>query len=652
MPKKILYKDNIYKVIFLRLFVILAIFSALRILFFAINRNWFNEISFATFLKCLVYGIRFDIVAIFLTNSVYVFLSILPFSFMTSKLYRRLTDLFFYIPNLFAIIIGIIDIVYFRYTLKRMTYDIFKYLELEWNFKELLPKFMRDFWYVILIFVAISWILAIIFKKISHKRKQVKTSYPRYISKKIFAFFCLTVFFVIGARGGLQLKPLTLITASSYFSVKEAPIILNTPFSIMKTIGQNFVPVLSYYDDGTLNQIYSVKRNPSLFLDQKKKKPNIIILMVESLSTEHIGHFNDEKGYTPFLDELIKESFVCDGYANGKRSIEALPSILLSLPSLMNNDFISSIYANNNIKSIADILKSEGYYTAFLHGGENGTMDFEYFIEAKSFDKYYGMNEFNTYARGKGDSIGKYYDGTWGIYDEDFLQYCVDEFTRFKKPFFAHIFTLSSHHPYKIPDKYKNKFPETPIKIQRTIEYTDFALQKFFERAQKESWFDDTLFIITADHTSEVYNDKYKNALGMYSIPIIFYHPKNREFFKAFKEHEVMQQIDIFPSILDYIGYDKKYFAFGSSIFDNESKHFSVNHSGGIYQLLEDNFLLLFDGQNSIGFYDATKDRTLQNNLISDKKYSENIVKSENFLKAILQQYNNRLAKNKLNLNE
>ncbi len=128
-----------------------------------------------------------------------------------------------------------------------------------------------------------------------------------------------------------------------------------------------------------------------------------------------------------------------NAFANGKRSIEALPSILSSLPAIMDNAFVTSLYSSNPIESLAAILKNKGYQTSFFHGGKNGTMGFDNFTKLVGIDAYFGLNEYPNEED---------YDGNWGIYDEPYLQYFCNQISLMKEPFFTSVFTLSSHHPY------------------------------------------------------------------------------------------------------------------------------------------------------------------------------------------------------------
>ena len=265
-------------------------------------------------------------------------------------------------------------------------------------------------------------------------------------------------------------------------------------------------------------------------------------------------------------------------------------------------------------------------------------MGFDSYAKMAEFDKYFGRYEYNN---------EKDYDGNWGIYDEEFLKYFANKLNTTKPPFFAEIFTLSSHHPYSIPKKYNNKFREGTLPIHKSIEYADFALSQFFKTAQKMSWYNNTLFIITADHTSEASHPFYQNNLGIFSIPILFFKPDS-----SMKRVSSMttQQIDIMPSVLDFLNYDKPYISFGNSVFDSTSEHFAINYINNTYQLIENGYILQFDGKQVLSLYNINKDSLLNQNLINSDIVIENYLNKK--IKAIIQSYNNRLINNKMNINK
>jgi phosphoglycerol transferase MdoB-like AlkP superfamily enzyme len=363
-----------------------------------------------------------------------------------------------------------------------------------------------------------------------------------------------------------------------------------------------------------------------------------VVIILESFSREFVGALNKNlnggtyKGYTPFLDSLINESLVFpNAFANGRKSIDAIPSVTASIPALVL-PYVVSERSGNKINSIASLLGQQGYETAFFHGAPNGSMGFDAFTKMAGFHRYYGKNEY-----GKEDG----FDGIWGIWDEPFFQYFADELNRMKEPFATTIFSVSSHHPFKVPVRYNDKFPEGNIPLQKCIRYTDYSLKEFFDKARTMPWFKNTLFVITADHCSESDFKEYKTLVNYFAVPLIFYKPDGS--LKG-KDESIAQQIDIMPSILGYLHYPKSYVAFGNNLFDKSAKRFAINYIEESYQFLSGDYALYFTDNNFIGIYDRLKDPSLTKNLLG----SVDLKNEELLYKAVIQQFNNRMMEDRL----
>ncbi len=615
-----------------RFLLLILVFSISRLLFYLFNNSYFDSIRFGELMKILFFGIRFDISALYYFNLLFIILSLIPGNFKSNKYYQNILFFLFLIINSLLLATNITDTKFFDFEHKRLTSDIFSSVWLGEDFRTLLPQFIKDYWYLILIWVLMCFGLYKLYPKLAYKKSIPEKIKLKGLLSQTGIFILLMGIGLILGRGGFQLKPLRVIHAAKYTSAKNIPLVLNTPFTIMKTIGVKSFRVYKYYDKEKLDSIYS----PILEYDNSEiKHANVVIIILESFSREYIGALNKGSGYTPFLDSLMENSLVFTrAFANGKRSMEAMPSIIAGLPALTDIAYITSRFSSNKINSIAGILSNEGYYTAFFHGGKNGTMGFDQFANIAGFNDYYGMNEYPYESD---------YDGNWGIYDEEYLQYFAQKISKFQEPFFTSVFTLTSHHPYEIPEKYKTKFPVGTLNIHESIGYTDYSLKKFFESAKKTDWYNNTLFIITADHTAQAESSYYKNKLGNYAIPIIFYHPSDSAFIG--KSNIIAQQTDIFPTIMDYLAYDEPFICFGNNLLNDSADHFTVNYINGIYQIIKDDYLLQFDGNKPIAFYDIKSDSLLQNNLI---KNTVKLQELETYLKAIIQSYQEKLIENRL----
>lgn len=466
-----------------KLLIAFVMFTLCRVLFVLFNLEHFESIEFSAFF----YGLRFDMVAIAFLLAPMLILALIPAPFRNFKPYQKTVSSLFYIALFSGLALNLIDLAYFDFTLKRTTANLFGMISTGDDFWTLLPDYIIDFWYAYLVLAILIFVSVKVHKRMRH----VIAPYQPYTGKDYLhhtiVFVVSMGVLVLGMRGGFQYKPLSIINAGQYVSAQNIPIVLNTPFAVMKTISSNSIDEKEFFSDNQLEQIYTPEQ--LITGDGDFKGRNVVIVVLESFSKEYIGNLNDGNGHTPFLDSLMVESYVfTNAYANGQRSIESLPCIYAGLPQLMNSSYITSNYASNQLNGLPDLLKENGYTTSFYHGGANGTMGFNGFTGMVGIDEYKGMNEYPEQLR------KDHYDGKWGIFDEPYLAYFANELSKKKQPFFSSIFTLSSHHPYSIPKKHANKFPKGNLAIHESIGYADFALKQFFSSIQNEPWFKNTLF--------------------------------------------------------------------------------------------------------------------------------------------------------------
>ena len=296
----------------------------------------------------------------------------------------------------------------------------------------------------------------------------------------------------------------------------------------------------------------------------------------------------------------------------------------------------------NDVSGIAGELKNKGYYSAFFHGAENGSMGFQAFARKTGFTDYFGRTEYDDDKRFGGD---KDFDGMWAIWDEPFLQFFATKMSEFKQPFVSAVFTASSHHPYTIPEQYQNIYKEEGIVIHKCIRYTDNALRLFFSKAKTQPWYKNTLFVITSDHTNLSDHAYYQTDLGGFCSPIIFFAPSGD--LQPGMRNAIAQQIDIMPTVLSYLGYDRHYVAFGCDLLTTKDEDtWAVNYLNGIYQYVKGDWLLQFDGHKAKALYRFRTDLLLKDNLLT--KEPEVTKDMERQVKAIIQSYMTRMVNNQL----
>lgn len=606
------------------LLLIITIYTAFRALFYFMNIELFGTFSFETFLG----GLLFDLSAIAYLNTFFIIAYLFPGNFKYKPKYQKTLKIAFYTVNLIFIATNFIDLIYFRFTGRRSTYNMITAKGMEHEAIGLIPTFLVEFWYITFIFFVLSILLWFLISVPSNDISVQKLTKKDYYKQSAFLVLSIVIILIIG-RGGIQEKPIKIVDAIQYGALQNTGLVLNTPFTILKTISKNDdIEETNYFNKKELIDIYDPKI--SLNPNQAPIKKNVIILILESYGNENVG-----RGQTPFLDSLITKShYFKNAFANGKVSIDAVPSVLSSIPSLMNNSFITSSFSLNKVDGLPKILKDKGYNTSFFHGAFNGSQNFDQYTKVTGFDQYFGKDEYT----GK-DA----FDGKWGVFDEEFLQFFASKVKTFKQPFFTTLFTISSHTPYTIPERYKGKFPKGTTEIHESVAYTDYALRKFFDNAKKQDWYKNTLFVLTADHTSAG-GDKNidKTNMGKFRIPILFYDPSNPGF--AGVNEKIFQQTDIMPSILDYLNIKSSMISFGKSYKSKEN--FAVYYLQGTYHLVQDDYYLAFANNETIGLYNWKKDVLLKRNLTHTDKLQAK--KMETFLKAYIQTFNGRVINNEL----
>lgn len=647
-------RTNIFRVLICNILLAYAVLFVCRIIFLLVNYNLYSAALLSNDWWLLLKGsLLFDTASVCYLNAAYVLFLLFPLHYKENKIFKAITKCVYIIPNALGVIVNLSDCIYVPYTGRRTTWSVFSEFGNESNITSIIGKEIISNWWLVLIGFTIIWLIY----KLYTPAKNSTVPLKRYYIKNALLLVFSTIYIVFGMRGNIGkemfmissnvVRPISMSSANQYVtSPNETPIVLNTPYSIIRNIGKKLFSEKNYFTPDELEHIYSPVRTYAA--ESSGKGKNVVVIIIESFGKEYIGTFNPrtEGTLTPFLDSLIgcSRSYLYS-YGNGKKSIDGMPSILSSIP-MFEEPFFLTPFSLNSVSGIAGELSKVGYNTAFYHGGPNSSMGFQAFAKTTGFESYYGMDEYclSPEHDGMGD-----YDGTWAIWDEPFLQYFANELNNIKEPFAASVFTASSHHPFNIPQKYKDIYKDGPNPFTKCIQYTDHALRMFFNSASKYDWFKNTLFVITADHTNQSKDARYLTSSGGFEVPVIFYLPSGSAPFEPKMDSiAVAQQIDIMPTVLDYLGYDKPFIAFGKSLISTPAQEScAVNFNNGIYQYYKNEYLLLFDGEKSTALYNIRKDPLMTNNIISESNVH---IEMEQEVKAIIQQYMHRIINDKLTL--
>ncbi|MBK77943.1 MAG: sulfatase [Flavobacteriaceae bacterium] len=637
------FRINEISILIYRIFLVYINYTFCRLLFVYFNNDLLQIDNFLQLTKLLYHGIRFDSLSIVYLNSIFILLSIIPFKINTSKIYQDVLIWIYFIFNGIGMLLNFIDFEYYRFNLNRLMSSFLEAIESEPNKSELILHYIFDYYHILIIYLTFLFVWIFLYKMIKHK-DQIYFRNKNYYLSSIFIFLFTAVFCVMGARGGdlkKSTRPITIIDAmDNVNNPQHADIILNTPFTILKTLFKKpFKLINKFNNDEILNELNTIKQYNRVLIDPS---PNVIIFILESMGREYWGSMNKErkikdfKGFTPFLDSLAEHSLVfSNAFATSRKSIHAMPSILAGIPSF-EISYTSTPYSKQKIESIVSIANSMDYNTSFFHGASNGSMGFLGFSNTLGFKNYYGRNEFNNDDE---------YDGYWGIWDEPFLQFTKETLDNKKQPFLATVFTITSHEPYVIPKKYDNRFNQGVIPMHKCVLYTDFSIRKFFDASKNSDWFKNTVFLFTADHSNQSYYPYYQKTINRFANPIMIYIPNSE--FKG-EINSLASHMDIYPTIVDLIGYKKAFRSWGKSLVTPDNLNsIVVNYlGGGSYFIMNDSLISVHNGEKAIGFYDI-QDKNFKNNLIQKRNKKMNDLERKGSM--FLQDYFNRIIKGEMN---
>ena len=636
MKPKIVLKTLIHSplaIVVGNLLLMLLLFTFCRVFFFLIYRDTFADMTLAHFVEICVGGLRFDLSALLLFNSPYILLALLPLPWRDTPAYQTVLKALFLTINILLLVVNCADMAYFPFTNRRTTITFFSEFSNDANLLKIIVIGLFDYWYVTLFCLALIAIVVVGYRRFAAVAVLRGVAY--YVAHTAVLLVC-AYFTVIGIRGGFgaYTRPINISNAAQYIKRPiENALVLNTPFSLFTTVERQTYHSPAYFAEPELSTIFSPIHRPQPHDDFRPL--NVVIVIMESFGKEYIGFFNRDldggtyRGYTPFLDSLLAVSRTFEhSFANGRKSIDAMPSVLSGIPMFIE-PYITTPYATNAVSSIADVLKAHGYYSAFFHGAPNGSMGFQAYANAAGYDDYFGMTEYGN---------DHDFDGVWAIWDEEFLQFFADRMGTFRQPFVTTVFTASSHHPFAVPQRYEGKFPEGTLPIHKCIGYSDYALRRFFERMKQYPWFENTLFVFTADHTNASQYAEYQTDAGLFEVPIAFYCAGDSTLRGI--SHTPVAQTDVMPTILAYLHSEQPFVAFGTDALADDSLHYVCNYNNGVYQLFTDSLLLQFDGQTTTAVYNYIDDRLLQHNLNG----MVDVNKEERYLKAVVQQYIERMV--------
>ena len=623
--------------------VVYALFMVTRLVFVAVNYSLFaDHLTGGYLMQMLVAGLRFDTSAILYLNAWMLLLYLLPLHYKEkSPTTYKVARWVYVIANFVALSANLCDCAYFPFTGRRTTWNVLEEFGNDSNILAIVAHEALPYWYLVVVGIGCGIVL---WKCFSHPAANYHERFGRlwyYYASQLVMLVIAAGLTVGGMRGGFTtaVRPITISNANQYVNKAiDAGIVLNTPFSIFRTIDKKALVERNYMPMSEAKRLFDPVHVPS---DSAQfKAMNVVVLICESFGTQA-----QKGGFMPFVDSLahVGRSYEYS-FANGRKSIDGMPSVLSSIPSFVEPFFLTPASLNDLSGIAGELSRHKGYHSAFFHGAENGSMGFEAFARSSGFQQYFGRTEYKQDMRYNGDAD---FDGTWAIYDEPFLQFYCDKMSEMEQPFVTAVFTASSHSPYSLPEHCRGKFKEGPTPLYACVGYSDNALRKFFDKASKQPWYSNTIFVLTADHATaaDAIDPEFKSDQGLYRVPVIIYAP-SMPHLTGVDTTRIASQADIMPTVLGMLGYDRPYVAFGQDLLNSDaSGSCAINYLPGndYFQYFEGDWMLQFDGEKMVHAFKFKEDPTLRHDLNGHHPES-----MERRMKSIIEQYMYRMNHNEM----
>ena len=594
-----------------RIVLLYAVLMLCRTAFYLYNAAVLGPLTWAEAWPLLAGALKFDTASVVYADGVFILLSLLPLPLPLRERRWYRAVLFWYYVAVNAVLVvatNLADTVYFRYTQKRFTADEIFFADND-NSLQLVGKFMAENWYLVLLWIALTALLAWGYRRRVREESIFSRGWAYDIGNTVI-FAAAAGLSVAGMRGGMtrMTRPITLSNATLYTADSgKANLILSNPFCILRTIGSaGSVKYKKHFAPEELARRFTPVHQPADSAAVKLAGRNVVVFIMESMSAEHSAYLCPEvyadrevKGFTPFLDSLMQNGLVFKRmYANGTRSIQAMPSVLGSLPSF-RTPFVLMPQSLGESRQLPAMLADKGYATLFFCGSEHGSMGFGAYARSAGVERLVSREDYEA-RHGTGD-----FDGYWGIWDEPFLQFMGEELAATPEPFFATLFTLSSHHPFVVPEQYAATLPDGYTRIHKGVAYDDQAFRRFFHRFGGEEWFRRTIFVFVADHvSSEKFAEKTRSYPGNMHIVGFIHTPDGA---LQGEVREVTQQLDIMPTVLGLTGNTEPYFAFGRDVLNEPQRpRWSVSYDGKFRALTDDGAVVLDDSGTEVQECPAT----------------------------------------------
>ena len=592
----------------LRLFLIFVlVFQIFRIAIYYSYRDLFNNLDFLKLTESLFLGLRFDLSSTSILLFIPIVLLIFPLRITGHLFFRRFVASVIYLELVAMIIFLTSDYMYFSFVKRHITNELLFLLnDSEYLMTEVSVKLLP-----IIFLIVLTIVFYPLFLKVTCPKKQE-------VQRSILSFILILLVLIVVGRGGFQRKPIAVIDAYQYGSASQGHLILNgiftaSHFSISSKFIERTAGEEKLYLD-TLN--LPVSTTPDYPLERTNvqsgmsPKKNVVMIMIESLSFKYIDYLSGQNyGVTPNIDRFARNGLVFENFfANGQRSVDGAQSILTGIPPLPGMPDITALSVNYS--SLGQLASDNHYRTIFLTTTLRESFSMDLIAGAAGFDDYHGLEDYPlllNYIDAADRPLG---------WDYEAFMYLLKQLEGEKSNYVAFVNASSDHTPFARMQEPFNQYEhgtDTEGGYLNMLHYTDWALGEFINEYKKRKDFEETVFIITADHALPHFQGV--EPYGKFRIPLIIYSPKN---ISPGRSQMFASQIDLFPTIIKLLDLEGKYSAIGKNILDTE-KSFAVVKDGALLEIFSKEGFLVHNLKSVLEFQpvDALSDEFTKTKLAS-----------------------------------
>jgi len=592
----------------LRLFLIFVlVFQIFRIAIYYSYRDLFNNLDFLKLTESLFLGLRFDLSSTSILLFIPIVLLIFPLRITGHLYFRRFVASVIYLELVAMIIFLTSDYMYFSFVKRHITNELLFLLnDSEYLMTEVSVKLLP-----IIFLIVLTILFYPLFLKVTCPKK------PE-VQRSILSFVLILLVLIVVGRGGFQRKPIAVIDAYQYGSASQGHLILNGIFTASHfSISSKFIERTAGEEKLYLDTLdLPVSTTPDYPLERinvqsgMSPKKNVVMIMIESLSSKYIDYLSGQNyGVTPNIDRFARNGLVFENFfANGQRSVDGAQSILTGIPPLPGMPDITALSVNYS--SLGQLASDNHYRTIFLTTTLRESFSMDLIAGAAGFDDYHGLEDYPlllNYIDAADRPLG---------WDYEAFMYLLKQLEGEKLNYVAFVNASSDHTPFARMQEPFNQYEhgtDTEGGYLNMLHYTDWALGEFINEYKKRKDFEETVFIITADHALPHFQGV--EPYGKFRIPLIIYSPKN---ISPGRSQMFASQIDLFPTIIKLLDFEGKYSAIGKNILDTEES-FAVVKDGALLEIFSKEGFLVHNLKSVLEFQpvDALSDEFTKTKLAS-----------------------------------